>query len=208
MYRNRESSRSRGRGQSRGRGHRFERSNHRATPYTRETSDKPTTVPLPTPEDRLPGFSPTERAVAKAKDDLRLAKEWQEHFNKMFEKEEFRLPYPRHCNLVPKADNLSSRLEAVLKDTVSKCKELIDDHTNHLIKEAEERISNPPVSAEQQVMNLIREQREMMNAQQEMYRSQTTHNMETILSAVSHLIKDAMKPSTAPKPDSENKTSW
>ena len=47
-----------------------------------------------------------------------------------------------------------------------------------------------------------------MNAQQEMYRSQTTHNMETILSAVSHLIKDAMKPSTAPKPDSENKTSW
>ena len=119
-----------------------------------------------------------------------------------------RHPQPPIYNLVPKADNLSSRLEAVLKDTVSKCKELIDDHTNHLIKEAEERISNPPVSAEQQVMNLIREQREMMNAQQEMYRSQTTHNMETILSAVSHLIKDAMKPSTAPKPDSENKTSW
>ena len=69
-------------------------------------------------------------------------------------------------------------------------------------------MSNPPVSAEQQVMNLIREQREMMKAQQEMYRSQTTHVMWTILSAVGHLIKNEINPSTAPKPDSENKASY
>ena len=56
-------------------------------------------------------------------------------------------------------------------------------------------------------MNLIREQREMMSDQQELYRSQTTHNIEMILSAVGHLIKDAIKPNTAPKPISENKAS-
>ena len=89
MYMNREPSHSRGQS----RGHQFEHSSHRATQYTRETRDKPTTVLLPTPENRPSGVSPTERAVANANDDLRLAKEWQEHFNKMFE--EFRLPYLR-----------------------------------------------------------------------------------------------------------------
>ena len=74
MCKNCESSCSRVRGQSRGQDHRSERSSHRATPYTKKTRGKPTTVPLPTPEDRLSGFSPTEQAVAKAKDYLRLAK--------------------------------------------------------------------------------------------------------------------------------------
>ena len=65
----------RGRGKGRGRGTR------RPAPYThrtpRGTDDK---LPMPTPDERLPGVTTAEKAVSRAKDEVRLANDWKSYY--------------------------------------------------------------------------------------------------------------------------------
>ena len=46
----------------------------------------------------------------------------------------------------------------------------------------------------------MREQQEMLKSQQEVYKAQTKDSMDSILSAVSHLIKEALKPEKTKTP--------
>ena len=131
-------------GCGRGRGQRgFGRGSYRPAPYIRPTNEVAELLPRPTSDDQLPGFTATERAMARARDDIRVAKAWQTHFNQVFEKEEYMLPTPRNSHQVPRAESLKLSLDEVLKDTVSRCKTKIDEHLQGLIREAEDEISNP-----------------------------------------------------------------
>ena len=46
----------------------------------------------------------------------------------------------------------------------------------------------------------MREQQEMLKSQQEVYKAQTKDSMDSILSAVNHLIKEALKPEKTKTP--------
>lgn len=134
------------RGRGRGRG------NRRPTPYSRrEPSRTDLTIPRPTPEHLLTGSNCTEKEVAKAKDEARLARDWLTYFEKTFERERYSLPRPTNTHLLPGQEKINSRIDDILTDTKNKCKEVIEDHLKTCIIEAEERMNNPPKSADERM---------------------------------------------------------
>ena len=52
-------------------------------------------VPQATPDDQLLGSTSAERTMARARDDLRLAKEWSQWFKMAYEDNNMSLPSPR-----------------------------------------------------------------------------------------------------------------
>ena len=58
------------RGRGRGLGQKYQ-------PYPRRQEEEDIKLPRPTPDHLLSGTTTQERAAAKAKDDLRLAKDWK-----------------------------------------------------------------------------------------------------------------------------------
>ena len=145
MYRN---SRSRGRGRGRG--------TVRYKPYGRPTNKEDNRTPRPTPEASLQGATPQEKAVPRAKDDLRLAKDWKIFFEKYFdlrlakdwkiffekyfERDRYIIPRPANSHLVPGREKLNSKIDETLGRAKTECSEAISTHLVVEIESAEERI--------------------------------------------------------------------
>lgn len=110
---------------------------------------------MPTPDTRLPGGTTTEKAVARARDDIRLAKDWQTYYMKMFERKRYTLSRPTNTHLLPDADRINGLLDNILSEAITKCKESIDEHLQSCIQAAEEKAENPPESAETQMWQKI-----------------------------------------------------
>ena len=131
--------RGRGRGGPRGR---------RPTPYSRhEREDSDLTIPKATPDHMLPGASTSEQAKARAKDDARVARDWQTWNNKYFERDEYTLPRPAKSHKLPDATTINETIDSILTEAKASCKTAIDAHLQHTIEKAAERERNPPASA-------------------------------------------------------------
>ena len=196
MYHNDNTRRNQGLGRGRGRGRAPNRGTQRSTPYSRPPREN-SQIPRATPDDLLTGTTTAERTTSRARDDLRLAKEWNQWFSSAYEKNELDLPSPRNSHLLPNADILKVKLDEILQEATSKCKQAIEEHCQILITEAEEKIKNPPLSIEQQILKLMQDQQRMLAVQKEMLNTYTKDNFESTLSAVSVIVKEALKPGTA-----------
>ena len=163
----------RGRGRGRGRGAR------NMGPYQSERA----TTPRATPESQLTGSTQRERALAKAKDELRIAKEWQTHFHSYFEGEGFTIPRPSNCHRVPEAEALLSTIDGIITELRERCKEAVQHHIQGLIEKAEENIRNPPATAEQSLLN---DMAKLLHSQQQ-------ENMQAMISAMAMTFKEALK---------------
>ena len=200
MYRSENTRRSQGRSRGRGRGRGQPRGGQRSAPYTRPPREQGQQVPQATPDDQLLGSTSTERTMARARDDLRLAKEWSQWFKMAYEDNKMSLPSPRNSHLVPNADTLKIKLDAILLDANTKCNDTIEEHCLQLIGEAEHKIKNPPLSLEQQIFKLMQDQQRMMAARKEMLNNYAKDSFESTLSAVSVIMKEALKPTTTAEP--------
>ena len=129
MYRN---SSSRGRGRGRG--------TVRYKLYGRPTDKEDNRTPRPTPETSLQGATPQEKAVPRAKDDLRLVKDWKTFFEKYFERDRYIIPRSANSHLVPGREKLNSKTDEILGRAKTECSEAISTHLVVEIESAEERI--------------------------------------------------------------------
>ena len=131
--------RGRGRGAPRGR---------RPAPYRRhEREDSDLTIPKSAPDHMLAGGSTTEQAVARAKDDARLARDWQTWYSKHFERDEYNIPRPAQSHRLPDSATINEKIDTILKEAKSNCREAIHEHLQSCIEKAMERERNPPSSA-------------------------------------------------------------
>lgn len=176
MYRNTYRGRARGARSMRARGARS------MGPYQQRTTN---TTPRATPESLLTGSSQKERALAKARDDLRVANEWQAHFRRYFEEEGFNIPRPSNCHRIPEAETLLSTIDGILAETRTKCKEAVQTHVQGLIDKAEENIKNPPETAQQ---SLLSDMAKLLHTQQK-------ESMQAMISAMAMTFKDVLKQS-------------
>ena len=176
------SSRSRGRGFPRGR---------RPAPYNRrDREDTDLTIPKPAPDSRLIGTTTTEQAIARAKDDARVARDWQTWFTKYFEREEYSLPRPAKTHLLPDQAEINERVDGILRDAKTKCREAINEHLQLQIEKAGERERNPPASAQD------------LQFQQWMERMER-YQKTTIMNAIATMTRAAQE-IHAPIPDEQN----
>ena len=198
MYGSERSRQNQGRGRG-GRGRSQRRGAPRSAPYSRPPREKHRLTPRATPDDQLVGATTSERAIARARDDLRLAKEWSQWFKTGFENHELSLSSPRNCHLIPNADAFKPQIDTILQEATTSIKGTIEEHCQQLIAEAEHKIQNPPLSLEQQIFKLMQDQQKMLAAQKEMLNNYTKDNFESTLSAVSVIMKETLKQG----PDSE-----
>ena len=162
MYRSENTRRGQVRGRGRGRGP--SRGGQRSTPYSRPPREPTRQIPRATPDELLSGSSTSERATWRAKDDLRVAREWAQWFQTAFENDEITIQSPRNSHLVPNADVLKSSLDRILDEAKTKCKTAIEEHCRDLSNEAEQRIQNPPMSIELQILKLMQNQQKMFDS--------------------------------------------
>lgn len=127
----------------------------RSRPYPRRYEEEDNRLPRPTPEHLLDGKTSQEKAAARAKDDLRLARDWQTYFQKHFERERYRLPRPGNTHLLPEAEALQEKIDSILDDARTKCKEAIEEHLKSVITTAEDRVKNPPKPAEASLLEEV-----------------------------------------------------
>ena len=126
MYRSGNTRRSQGRSRGWGRGRGQPRGGQRSAPYNRPPREQGQQVPQATPDDQLLGSTSAERTMARARDDLRLAKEWSQWFKMAYEDKNMWLPSPRNSHLVPNSDTLKTKLDAILLEAKTKCRHTID----------------------------------------------------------------------------------
>lgn len=138
------------RGRGRGRGGR------RLTPYgQRNIGERDGTIPRPTPDQYLAGGTSRERAISRAKDDLKLANDWKTYFEKLFERGRYSIPRPMYTHLVPEADTLNTAIDKKIQETKDACKIIIEEHLNACIGTAETNIANPPETAEKTMLESV-----------------------------------------------------
>lgn len=171
MYRN---SRSRGRGRARGA--------MRYKPYGRSTDMEDNRIPRPTPEASLQGTTPQEKAIARAKDDLRLAKDWKTFFDKYFERERYTIPRPANSHLIPGEDRLNTKIDEILGRAKTECSEAISAHLATEIESAEERIKNPPKPVE---LNMLEDVTKLLKEQQR-------SSMQTMMEYIGKTMKEVL----------------
>lgn len=166
------------RGRGRGRGFR------RSTPYgQRNVSETDNTIPRPTPEANLTGSDTKERAIAKANDDARLARDWKTYFEKYFEKERYSIPRPSNSHLVPEAEIVNKVIDGIILEAKEKCKNAMHEHLLAYIEKAEERVKNPPDSAEQQMMVNVAK---ILQSQQEA-------SLKVMIEAMARTVKETLQ---------------
>ena len=111
---------------------------------------------MPTPDERLPGVTTAEKAVSRAKDDVRLANDWKSYYAKHFERERYTLPRPSDTHQMPDSDTINKKIDEILSGAITQCKDAIDQHLLTCIAAAEERIKNPPASSEEMWRNMTK----------------------------------------------------
>ena len=154
----------------------------RYKPYGRPTDTEDNRTPRPTPETSLQGATPQEKAVARAKDDLRLAKDWKTYFEKYFERERYTIPRPANSHLVPRGEMLNSKIDEILGRAKTECSEAISTHLVAEIESAEERIKNPPKPAE---LNMLEDVAKILKEQQR-------DSMQTMLGYIGRTMKEVL----------------
>ena len=114
MYRSETTRRIHGRSRGRDRGRGQPRGGQRSAPYNRPPREQGQQVSQAIPDDQLLGSISAERTMARARDDPRLAKEWSQWFKMAYEDNNMALPSPRNSHLVPNADTMKTKLDAIL----------------------------------------------------------------------------------------------
>lgn len=180
MYR--KSFRARGRGRAGGR-------IGRPAPYDRQENND-TTIPKSTPDERLSGSNTTERAIARAKDDARVARDWKSFFERLFERDRYTIPRPPKTHLTPEATSLNEEIDNILKETKTRCKDVILNHLDSCIQKAEERANNPPKSADEKLWETLEERLARFS-------EVSLQNMvETVTRTMIHLTKHSQQASS------------
>ena len=135
----------RGRGRGRGRGTR------RPAPYAhvRTAPAFDGRFPSPVPEEKLSGTTPSEKTLARAKYDVRVANDWKTYYAKYFERGRYTPPRPSDTHRMPDADVINSKIDAILSTTVNQFAQAIEEHLQSCIAAAEDRVQNPPASKEE-----------------------------------------------------------
>lgn len=136
-----------------GRGHRgsFRRASRRPNPYPRQRHDSEI-LPQARPDYMLTHDGSSQgMAVARAREEARLARDWKTLFSKMFERNEVEVRMPPKTHMVPAAEKLREIIDTINKETLTKWQEAIISHLTEVEENAEERAANP-VNRDQQLL--------------------------------------------------------
>ncbi len=87
--------------------------------------------------------SATSKVVSRARDDRRLAKEWEAFYKNLFEENAPRIRLPQNSHLIPDSEALNVTLREIAQTAVGNWQAAINEHLTGLVTKANEREANP-----------------------------------------------------------------
>ncbi len=83
------------------------------------------------------------RAMARARDDRRVAREWEAYFTKIFDSNPPNIRLPQNTHLLPDSEALNEKLRGIAQTAITDWRLSINEHLALLVANATERESNP-----------------------------------------------------------------